>query len=187
MKPLSEKTYTAQALKNGKGCTWLDDCRIPWDRRHSSGSGQENYELEDRFPANILVSDDALNDGTVTKSQYGTVTRDIGSHSRYFSLNAWFQARLPEAVQKTFPSLVVPKPHKNEKSKYCQNDHPTVKPLKLMSYLIVMGSREGDIVLDPYCGSGTTLEAAKMLKRRFIGCELDPKWKPVIEARAYMR
>jgi DNA modification methylase len=50
-----------------------------------------------------------------------------------------------------------------------------------------MGSREGDLVLDPYAGSGTTLEAANMLKRRFIGCELDPKWKPVIEARAYMR
>jgi len=50
-----------------------------------------------------------------------------------------------------------------------------------------MGSREGDLVLDPFAGSGTTLEAANMLKRRFIGCELDDKWKPLIEARGYMR
>jgi DNA modification methylase len=83
--------------------------------------------------------------------------------------------------------LIVPKPSKSEKNKYCENDHPTVKPVKLMSYLITMGSREGDLVLDPFAGRGTTLEAANMLKRRFIGCELDEKWKPVIEARAYMR
>jgi DNA modification methylase len=56
-----------------------------------------------------------------------------------------------------------------------------------MSYLITMGSRDGDLVLDPYCGSGTTLEAANMLKRRFIGCELDAQYKDLIEARAYMR
>ncbi len=165
-----------------------------------------------RFPANLLVCDDALNDGRITYSKQGfrvagagalgqnagwndhenkpTVHYnhgDTGSYSRFFDLDAWFKARLPEAAQKTVPSLIVPKPSKSEKNKYCENDHPTVKPVKLMSYLITMESREGDLVLDPFAGSGTTLEAANMLKRRFIGCELDEKWKPVIEARAYMR
>jgi DNA modification methylase len=82
---------------------------------------------------------------------------------------------------------LIHKPHKNEKSKYVENTHPSVKPLKLMSCLITMGSREGDIVLDLFCGSGKALEAANMLKRRFIGCEMDEKWKPVIEARAFRR
>jgi len=67
------------------------------------------------------------------------------------------------------------------------NNHPTVKPLKLMSYLITMGSREGDVVLDPFAGSETTLEAANLLKREFIGCESDEKYRDIIEARAHLR
>ena len=43
------------------------------------------------------------------------------------------------------------------------NFHPTVKPISLMSYLVTMGSRENDLVLDPFVGSGTTCIAAKLL------------------------
>ena len=46
-----------------------------------------------------------------------------------------------------------------------KNIHPTVKPLKLMSYLITLGSREKDIILDPFAGSGTTCIAAQQLGR----------------------
>ena len=202
MRPLSEPTYIDQALKNKKGITWLVDCKIPWDNKHSNVAqqeGNENYDFADgRFPANILVSDDALNNGIETKSQYGNVVHDIGSYSRYFDLDAWYEnfvSQLPQEfidqleyeTKSIYPFMVVPKPKDREKSKYAENKHLTVKPLKLMSYLITMGSREGDLVLDPFAGSGTTLEAANMLKRRFIGCELDEKWKPLIEARAYMR
>ena len=83
--------------------------------------------------------------------------------------------------------MVIPKPTPKERNKYAENTHPTVKPLKLMSYLITMGSREGDLVLDPFVGSGTTLEAASILKRRFIGCESDEKYRDIIEARSQMR
>ena len=70
-----------------------------------------------------------------------------------------------------------------ESTNNTKNNHPTVKPLKLMSYLIDLGSREGDTVLDPFAGSGTTLVAAKMLNRQFIGCELDPEYVKIAEAR----
>ncbi len=50
--------------------------------------------------------------------------------------------------------------------------HNTVKPINLMSYLITIGSREGDVVLDPFLGSGTTMIASKILDRHFIGIEL---------------
>jgi site-specific DNA-methyltransferase (adenine-specific) len=50
---------------------------------------------------------------------------------------------------------------------------------KLMAYLITMGSREGDIVLEPFSGSGTTCIAAMMLNRNFIGIEISPEYHEI--------
>ncbi len=249
MKPLSEKTFVDQALKNGKGITWLDDCRVPTTsdtRRNARGGdngldGTQTFKIRERraeeqidhggrFPANLLVSDDVLNDGRITKStidrnpiERGTskswftgehverVQRgDSGSYSRYFDLDAWAQ---------TLPFLAVPKASKSEKNagldafearqatgggggigdylddvnsasgKYgsekapAKNFHPTVKPLKLMSYLITLGSRPGDVVLDPFLGSGTTAVAAKQLGRECIGIEREKEYCDIARAR----
>lgn len=51
--------------------------------------------------------------------------------------------------------------------------HPTEKPVDLMRFYIENSSAEGDIVFDPFMGSGTTGVAAKELNRDFIGCEID--------------
>ncbi len=63
------------------------------------------------------------------------------------------------------------------------NYHPTVKPIKLMSYLITLGSREGDIVLDPFLGSGTTALACQMLNRECIGIEIDKSYYEIAVKR----
>lgn len=179
MKPLSEKTFVDQALKNGKGITWLDDCRVPtvdsnvgWNGLSNkvfehSGNGiyQPQYNKNGdsapttgRFPANLLVSDDML-----------------GDNSRYFDLDAW---------AKTYPFLIVSKTSKREKNTDdVKNTHSTVKPLKLMSYLITLGSREGDIVLDPFLGSGTTALASKNLKRKYLGIEREKEYIDIANAR----
>ena len=49
--------------------------------------------------------------------------------------------------------------------------HPTQKPLQLFKRLILASSNEGDLILDPFSGSGTTAIAAKQLKRNFIAFE----------------
>lgn len=264
MKPLSEKTYVEQALKNGKGVTWLDEARIPFqndqDRDYIDGrtfvnsgdkfggydsAGKDIPALtsdKGRFPANLICSDDALNDGVhgdtighvpsirkrVDGQLYGFLKEqhleaqtfaDIGTFSRYFSLDAWWAEKvkeLPESVRKTFPFLIEPKASKEERNEglegfkvqiadaYAQhrgrrmddksridgkppatgrNNHPTVKPLAIMSYLITLGSRRGDTVLDPFVGSGTTCMAAKMLGRRGIGIEINPEYVKIAEAR----
>jgi len=55
-------------------------------------------------------------------------------------------------------------------------EHPTQKPLWLMSRLIDLHTKPGDLILDPYAGSGTTLAAAKRAGRRAIGIELDESY-----------
>lgn len=70
----------------------------------------------------------------------------------------------------------------SEKSKEYQirlprkNNHPTIKPIKLMSYLITLFTREGDYVLDPFMGSGTTGLACKLLNRNFIGIDFTEEY-----------
>jgi DNA modification methylase len=251
MKPLSEKTYVDQALANGKGITWLDDCRIPfqdekdiqgvkngfiagfstdnslegWKREAHKDYNPTEPNNKGRFPANLLVEDDILNDGLVRKSgkmkantsrsnlngytapmpqqTLNETIGDSGSYSRYFDLDKWFET--------TFPFIITPKASSSEKSRGLDkwispskvndgrkteidnpfqrgetlrvNTHPTVKPIKLMSYLISLLSREGDTILDPFCGSGTTLIAAKMLNRKGIGIELNSEYAEIADMR----
>ena len=54
--------------------------------------------------------------------------------------------------------------------------HPTQKPEELLRKLILASSNEGDLVLDPFSGSGTTLVVAEQLNRNWLGCELSPKY-----------
>lgn len=206
MKPLSEKNYSLQKEANGHGITYLDNCRIPstdvvsggaisakkevYGKRQEYQPGPHKINTEGRFPANLLVSDDSLNDGIERKTgNVGSYSRDkynnheyaqnhsknntsihkgdSGSYSRYFNLDAWF--------------AIIPKPSKKEKGE--GNTHPTVKPIKLMSYLITLGSTEGHVVLDPFMGSGTTMIAAQMLKRIGIGYEMEEEYFNIAEAR----
>lgn len=54
--------------------------------------------------------------------------------------------------------------------------HPTQKPLELLTPIINSCTKENDIILDPFIGSGTTAVAAKNLNRQYIGFELDPTY-----------
>ncbi|EJB84541.1 DNA methylase family protein [Helicobacter pylori Hp H-11] len=56
-------------------------------------------------------------------------------------------------------------------------------PAELARRLIRLYSCVGDVVLDPFSGSGTTLREAKLLKRNFIGYELYENYKPLIEQK----
>jgi len=64
----------------------------------------------------------------------------------------------------------IPTTPKREKT---NGAHPTQKPLELLRRLISMCTNEGDLVLDPFCGSGTTGVACALLNRNFVGIDLD--------------
>ena len=218
MKPLSEKSYTDQANANGGGVTWLDKVRVPlangeniptFDRGNfregdsafysptldENGVNTNEYvgDARGRFPANLIVSDDALNDIEGTPE-----------FSKYFDLDRWWY---------TTQFVIVPKPGKTEKNRglsefesrtwdddrvggKVENDkpfnrgqikrkniHPTIKPVKLFSYLISLVSREGDTVLDPFLGSGTCAIAAELTGREWIGIEREKQYAAIAQGR----
>jgi site-specific DNA-methyltransferase (adenine-specific) len=61
--------------------------------------------------------------------------------------------------------------------------YPTQKPLKLLDRIVRASSGEGALVVDPFCGSGTTLVAANALRRRFFGCDVGARAIDVARAR----
>jgi DNA modification methylase len=83
----------------------------------------------------------------------------------------WFSDRKQSTV------LEFSKPFRNE-------DHPTMKPVPLIAYQIQNSSLEGELVLDPFAGSGTTLISCEQTKRKSRVMELDPKYCQVIIDRA---
>lgn len=70
-----------------------------------------------------------------------------------------------------------------ENRKPTTNNHPTVKPIALMEYLIKLVSREGHTILDPFAGSFTTGIACINLDRKFIGIERDKEYFKIGKAR----
>ena len=61
--------------------------------------------------------------------------------------------------------------------------HPTQKPIELLRRVILSSTKEGDTVLDPFVGSGTTSVVAKMMGRSSIGIEKEKKYLNIIEKR----
>lgn len=63
-----------------------------------------------------------------------------------------------------------------KKSEKSFGRHPTQKPLEIMDKIILASTKEGDVILDPFVGSGTTLVSAKRLGRRAMGMELESEY-----------
>ncbi|MCV5180618.1 site-specific DNA-methyltransferase, partial [Escherichia coli] len=61
--------------------------------------------------------------------------------------------------------------------------HPTQKPVSLMKALIELTTQEGQLVIDPFSGSGSTLVAAKELGRNYIGFEFNPAYVEISKKR----
>ena len=84
--------------------------------------------------------------------------------------HGWFTDRKQVSV------LDFARPKRNE-------EHPTMKPIQLLSYLITNSSKSGDLIGDGFLGSGSTMVASHQLKRKCYGLEIDPKYCQVIVDR----
>jgi len=72
--------------------------------------------------------------------------------------------------------------HRIKHNKY-RDEHPCQLPVHLLERIILMSTDEGDVVLDPFSGTGTTAIAAKRLGRKYIGFELDQEYAQISESK----
>ena len=210
-KPLSEKTVAKNVLKWGTGGINIDGCRVGneelsyratsyKDAKTGEFSNQSkiNYTtgnkiVQGRFPANFihddseevvsLFPDSKGQQGNIKGTEPSDVTKEI-----YGKFNQRFSSIKRNDLGSASRFFYCAKTSKSERNKGCEelettNNHPTVKPIKLIEYLIKLVSRENSIVVDPFIGSGTTAVACKNLNRNFIGIELDEEYCKIANKR----
>lgn len=158
-KPL-EGTVADNVLKYGTGAINIDACRI------------EGEPIQ----KNIAFKDEQQADGWGTKKCITEVTQ-IGRFPANVILDEEAGEVLGEASRFFYCSKV------SKKERGAGNSHPTVKPIALMEYLIKLVSKEGQTILDPFAGSGSTGIACKNLNRKYILIERDSEYAKIIEAR----
>jgi len=61
--------------------------------------------------------------------------------------------------------------------------HPTQKPVELLTRILLASTREGDLVLDPFCGSSTTGVSALLLNRKYVGIDLEEEYLELSKKR----
>ena len=110
--------------------------------------------------------------------QEATVIADAQEYDFAKMKKSEMKELLEQIFADTTPTSVI-----NEKKPARNEDHPTMKPVRLFGYQIANSSKKGDIVLDTFGGSGTTIIACEQLGRKARVMELDPHYCDVIIAR----
>lgn len=72
---------------------------------------------------------------------------------------------------------------KRQKFSQPKGKHETMKPVKLLEQYILLSSNENDLILDPFCGSGSTGIACQNTKRNFVGIEINPEYYRLAQER----
>ena len=195
-KPISEKTVADNVMRWGTGGINIGGCRIGTKVRFNDGAGNKpggnalmmskkgmpqdfkGTPCVGRFPANIILDEVA---GELLDAQTGTLAsggvKNSGGASRFFyCAKASRKERdmgLTELPLQICGALQGRHDGSLGSKTLGKNVHPTVKPLKLMKYLVRLVTPPNGTVLDPFSGSGTTAIACMNTQRNFIGFEMD--------------
>lgn len=174
LKPAHEPIVVAQKPYRGSlkdnfeawGCGLIDTetTRVPWDKEPPKGWVAQGAK----------------------RRTFGREGNTTGSAKEYGTVDANPAGRYPSNIigevmtehQKYFYA-----PRATRKEKGENNDHPTVKPVSLMEYLIRVYSPVGSTVLDPFCGSGSTGVAAIQSGREFLGIDLSEHYSEIAVGR----
>ena len=198
-KPI-EGSNVKNVLKYGTGAINIDECRVDGDKpkkwtkpRGGIWKTDKNAKADlvdnekGRFPANVIHdgSEEVLDEF----EKYGDTKSTGGGGDKTF----WYDKKVGTTTTKEYPKLVgygdVGSPakffycSKASKKEKAGTEHPTVKPVELMKYLIRLVTRKKGIVLDPFAGTGTTGEAAILEGCKYYLIEKNKKYFKDIENR----
>lgn len=198
-------TVAENVLKFGTGAINIDGSRIGTEQVEKGRAGREaaqfsgtynNGEIyegknstegfsQGRWPANVIFDEDAAE---MLDEQTSELLKDGASRFFYCAKaskserNAGLEG-MPEVIETDREKDSTDLANRLHNKSKTQNHHPTVKPLKLMEYLIKLITPPNGIVLDPFLGSGTTGVAAKNLGFEFVGIEMNPEYAEIAEKR----
>ena len=194
-------TVAANVLEHGTGALNIDACRIaasdPFGGGAKATSGFVNGYGHDgwtpgnpagRWPANVVLDEDQAAE---LDRQSGTFKGQVGM--KQTSNNLTFGVD-HEREKQTFDHGItdvggasrffyVAKAPARERPKVDGTAHPTVKPLTLMRWLCRLVTPPDGVILEPFAGSGTTIEAALLEGFRVVAIEREADYLPLIQAR----
>jgi site-specific DNA-methyltransferase (adenine-specific) len=199
-------TVAANVQRYGTGAINIDGCRIGTGEQDDYGrsttradgtkshSRAEGYgyvsplpskaSAQGRWPANVMLDEDAarlLDEMTAgTRASKPSATGTAFKPTGLFPINNEEPASYVDSGGAS-RFFYVAKASASERGE--GNSHPTVKPLKLLSYLCRLVTPPGGTVLDPFMGSGTTGVAALMEGFAFIGIEKEPQYVTIARRR----
>jgi len=210
-KPLSEKTVAKNVLKWGTGAINIDACRVETTEsitnhsrskessvskgKYGDSSVQETHQTsgqqQGRFPANIILDEES---GKLLDEQSGESKSKKSKRGSVKSGNIDGRYNWNNGDKNDFNNIrghndnggasrffYCAKASRKERGEF--NLHPTVKPIKLMQYLIKLVTPINGVVYDPFAGSGSTLLAAKQIGFNYVGSELSEEYFEIIKKR----
>ena len=168
-------SLVANVAKHGVGLLNIDECRIgetvetwPASRRYGGGRGDAPAASavafgRDSSPARTQATGEAPAGRWPANVILDECTREqVGGPAKFF-----YAAKAPKSERPVVDGIA----------------HPTVKPLSLMRHLVKLVTPAGGTILDPFAGTGTTLEAATLEGFHSIGIERESDYLPLIHAR----
>jgi site-specific DNA-methyltransferase (adenine-specific) len=171
-----EGTTVENLARHGTGALNIDDCVVRTPDAPTTG----------RWPPHVLAthSTDCQSDacaagcpvGLIEAQRPGLTRLLYASKAKRSERDAGCE-HLPARRLAHFPSTT------NAHKQPLHNPHPTVKPIELMRWLVRLVTPPGGLVLDPFCGSGSTGIAAVLEQRRFVGIERDLDYVGIARAR----
>src|SRR5690625_2038426 len=199
-------TVAANVLEHGTGAINIDATRMPGSvpsvpqpvygvkedgvTHFGSGegrNGQMSQAVGGRWPANVILDEHMAG---VLDEQSGWQKDGVAVRHRGVKAGMYGPDLAPGSKDLGYGGgggasrfFYVAKAPKRERPEVNGVKHATVKPLTLMRYLVRMVTPPGGIVLDPFAGSGTTIEAALLEGFQSIGIELTDEYLPLIQQR----